>query len=1269
MASSASYATLVQELYVAYFGRPADVNGWQNFEAALASANAPTTLTGLLSVYGTNAAVTSLIDAFGNSAESGHLYGTNIASSTTAAQNFVTAVFESLFNRAPLAAGLAFWSHALTSGNLTPGAAALSIAAGAGTADAATVANKLAAAADFTNDLATHGNVGLTAYTGAFAAAEGRTFLSQIDGSTTSTVYDAFASSTTNAMVNGSVPPPIQTTTTPPPVPTPTVALTVFGDTIHLSGTTAASTVTLTGADLANFPAATYGTVAELLTHSVTSVTDSGGNFTLNASGNSSATTFNFGTGAVSGADPASAAGITYSGVTTYVTSTHADTVTLSAATQNVTASSFGDTINLGNLTYTGTLNLNAGSGGTDTINANVGGNLSGATISGNGSGAQIALVLSNAGSETLNTAEYNTITSTTHGSISFAGTGGTDRIIFSNAGTVTAISNVGNYTLSAAGNTITLNNVAENVNGDANGGTDVVNLAALAYTGTLALFGSGGTDTVQVTVGGNISGGTVTGSGVAVALALSGAGAETLSAAEYNLFNAGGISGGSFGGNTITLSNAGTVTANVNVGNYHLATAGDTITLNNVADNVTGAASGNDIVNLAALAYTGTVAFGAAGTDSIHVTVGHDISGATITTGGATVGLVFSGPGTETMKTGQYNLFNAGGISGGSFGGDTITFSNAGTVTANANVGNYDLSTAGNTITLTNAADHVTGAASGSDTVDLAALTYTGTTAFGASGSDVIHVTVNGDIHGGSITTGGATVALVLSGAGAETLSTEEFNLFNATSITGGTAGSNTFTFSDAGTVTDNADVGNYHLSTAGNTITLTSDTDNVTGAAGGNDIVAIPQFSFGGTLAFGASGTDIVQAPTNGDFSGLTVSTGGATLELMITGVASGVPSGSTTTTEIYNEFTTGPHAGGIVFPAGGDTNPADYIMAFSDQGTVSDSANITNYYLNASVHSTINDIYTFTIANNAADNITEFSAATGGSTYNLDVSTFTGSISLGSSGTDTISVAAGNDISGGQITSSGTAAALSVTGSGTVTVSSAEAALFHAAPSAIAAAGTDTMDVADATSPINLNAQENALTTVGLQAGSNTVNVSVGANSVNASAAGFNQTIVENGAGGNTFNIDNGAATIAGAIDSMHHVTINNFNTASDNLALTLSGVAQNAGEQDISDSGNDTFTVANNGVIVLTNLGALPGFTLFNATDLSSAANNMLLAVNASTATTGEYTFVVDTNQGAGIYEVHINSGGGTIDGIQLIGVVHGVGSFNLVNLVG
>lgn len=1252
----------------------------------------------------------------------------------------------------------------------------------------------------------------------------------------------------------------------PPPPPPSSMTLTVAGDSVSLAGTTAASTVTLTGADLVAYPSATYGTVAKLVTAGFGSVTNSGGNFTLDVTGNAHATTFNFGTGAVSGTDAASSAGITYQGVTTFVTGNVADNVTGSASGGNtvnlgalaftgtvafgasgsnnlrvsgssdisggtissggsavtlvfagagtetmstaqynlfnataITGGSFAgnavtysnagtvtgntnvktynlssagntitlnnvannvngaasgnDTVNLAALAYTGTVAF--GAAGTDVVQVSGSSNISGGSIT--TGGATVGLVFASAGTETLSTAQYNLFNATSITGGSFVG----NTISFSNAGTLTANANVGSYTLSSSGNTITLNNVANNVTGAASG-NDTVNLAALTYTGTLA-FGAAGSDTVNVTVGGNISGGTITSGGATVALVLSGAGTETLSTAEYNLFNATSITGGTFGGNTVTFSNGGTVTANANVGNYTLSASGNTITLTNVADNVTGAAIGNDTVNLAALAYTGTVAFGAAGTDSIHVTIGGDISGGTITTAGATVGLVLSGAGTETLSTAQYNLFNATSITGGSFVGDTITFSNAGTITANGNVGNYSLSSSGNTITLNNAADNVTGAASGNDTVNLAALTYTGTLAFGAAGTDTVNVTVGGNISGGSVTSGGAAVSLVLSGAGTETLSTAEYNLFNATSITGGTFGGDTITFSNAGTVTANTNIGNYILSTAGNTITLNNVADNVTGAASGNDTVNLAALTYTGTVALGASGTDSIHVTVGGNISSGTITSSGATVSLVLsaagtetmttgqynlfnaTSITGGTFGGDTITFSNGGTVTANANVGNYTLSTAGNTinlnNVADHVtgaafgndivnlaaltytgtvafgavgsdsihvsgssnisggtittsgatvglvfgaagtetmttteynlfnaatitggtfggntITFSNAGSVTDNVNVGNYHL-ASAGDTMT-------VNDAGDHIT--GAASGNNSITIASGSFTGSLAFGAAGSNTVQVSGNASIAGGTVSTSGASVGLSLSGAGTETINSAEAAVFHAASSAIVAPSSNTVNISDATTPLNLSAQENALSSIVLLAGSNTVNVSIGAASVNAGAAGFNQLISINGGGNNTFNINNGAATITGAIDSSHYVSLTNYHSASDNIVLTLSGVNQNGNSQSISDSGNDPITAANNGVIYLTNLGALTGYVVGNATDLSSAETNFLAAVDPSTASTGTYTFAVDTLQGAAIYQTHFT--GSTLDGIQLVGVVQGDIVFSLVGHV-
>src|SRR5471030_1626707 len=156
MASAASYSTVVQELYIAYFGRPVDPAALGNCESVLAAANAPTDLAGLEAAYGTNATVTSLVNSLGVSTESANLYGA-VTTSTASAEAFVHAVFESVLGRAPLAAGLTFWTNAITSGAVTLGNAALSIATGAlaNPSDASTIANKVAVAENFTSNIAT----------------------------------------------------------------------------------------------------------------------------------------------------------------------------------------------------------------------------------------------------------------------------------------------------------------------------------------------------------------------------------------------------------------------------------------------------------------------------------------------------------------------------------------------------------------------------------------------------------------------------------------------------------------------------------------------------------------------------------------------------------------------------------------------------------------------------------------------------------------------------------------------------------------------------------------------------------------------------------------------------------------------------------------------------------------------------------------------------------------------------------------------------------
>lgn len=198
-ASSSEYANVGQQLYVSYFGRPADTSGLASLEAALNAAGAPTNIQDLATAYNSNVKIKALIDSFGTSRESNFLYsGDTVA--------FVTAVFKNILNRPPQPAGLTFWVYAIDSGRLTLSNAALSIMAGAlantseqGLIDGAAVNNKIAIASNFTSSMTTSAQV--NAYKGAVAAATARTMLAAVTDTTNTITYQSIISSTIATLV------------------------------------------------------------------------------------------------------------------------------------------------------------------------------------------------------------------------------------------------------------------------------------------------------------------------------------------------------------------------------------------------------------------------------------------------------------------------------------------------------------------------------------------------------------------------------------------------------------------------------------------------------------------------------------------------------------------------------------------------------------------------------------------------------------------------------------------------------------------------------------------------------------------------------------------------------------------------------------------------------------------------------------------------------------------------------------------------------------
>ena len=155
MATTAS-TTSVQELYIAYFGRPADAAGLAFYADAL---DAGTTT------------VSAIATSFGASTEA----ATTVALTTSA---YVSAVYLQAFGRAYVSAtDGTFWTDAITNGDTTKELAMVQILNGATGTDATAVTNKVAVANTYTVAVTTDGKTysGATAITAAKAVMSGVT--------------------------------------------------------------------------------------------------------------------------------------------------------------------------------------------------------------------------------------------------------------------------------------------------------------------------------------------------------------------------------------------------------------------------------------------------------------------------------------------------------------------------------------------------------------------------------------------------------------------------------------------------------------------------------------------------------------------------------------------------------------------------------------------------------------------------------------------------------------------------------------------------------------------------------------------------------------------------------------------------------------------------------------------------------------------------------------------------------------------------------------
>lgn len=145
---AADYNPLIQQIYLAYFGRPADPAGLSYYAGQYLAAGAPVELGEASRAYDTNPGLRALIDSFSNSQESQDLYGGDNAA-------FVNAIYRNLFSREADAAGRDYWADLINRKLVTRANAAVSIMAGAQQSDLVVIATKSTFAQMFTGKLVT----------------------------------------------------------------------------------------------------------------------------------------------------------------------------------------------------------------------------------------------------------------------------------------------------------------------------------------------------------------------------------------------------------------------------------------------------------------------------------------------------------------------------------------------------------------------------------------------------------------------------------------------------------------------------------------------------------------------------------------------------------------------------------------------------------------------------------------------------------------------------------------------------------------------------------------------------------------------------------------------------------------------------------------------------------------------------------------------------------------------------------------------------------
>ncbi|MYM75049.1 DUF4214 domain-containing protein [Duganella sp. FT134W] len=845
--AATDYTDVAQQLYISYFGRPADTYGLASYTAQLAAAGAPTTLAELNTAVQAdpNGGVAQLIQSFNSSAESIALYGTG--NDTLSISKFVNAVYQNVLHRDADNEGGQFWINAIVTGQLSKANAAMAITAAAlentsaqGLIDAQVVANTLAVAEDFTTSLDTLPKV--NAYAGDAAAALGRGLLT---GVTVSTTVAGYHSNVTDLITTLTAPPVVNVSLTDG---VDTLVGGAGNDVFNASGTTftaldkidgGAGNNTLVISDAAATVAAPSAVPAGVVVKNIQNVN-------INTAG---------GLGVAAGA----AYDVTgFTGLTSFTGSAAGAVNVKVADTTSATITNTGTAGANAAVTVTGGSSANVTTGAGAVVIAGNAGGLTSATVVG---GTTVDVQTNAAGTAADKLASVSlkgntgaaTIQSDALTSLSLNGT--------SAAVTVTAAA-----ATRALG--VTLNGVTAGTITDATATTVTVTSTGAASSGaTLAVAAA-----TSVTLGGDKA---LTlaalNAAAATSLTVSDAALTTISAfgttnklATVTVTGAGGLSANlsaqsvlttvdasaSSGANSVTLG-AGTI--------YKGGSGVDTVTLSaapTVA--VDGGTGSNDvlIINAADFAHTKAVNFetlglGTAATGSYDATGFSHLSIANTVTGGVTFANVAAGADLSlTGSVGQtvaYSLANTTGIT------DVLNLKLSAAATAANNVTASGIETVNISLTDTNT---TAGHAAFSETLTLSA---SAATKIAVTGNGTFGLTlVDTDTGLTSVDASGLTVAGT--GAAGTGFVWTSGNLAAAATIKGSVNGGDTIdasaTTAKSLTITVNGGTNSVTSGGAADTITAGNGSNTIVSGAG-NDIITVGS---GANTITGGAGADII-------------------------------------------------------------------------------------------------------------------------------------------------------------------------------------------------------------------------------------------------------------------------------------------------------------------------------------------------------------------------------------------------------------------------